>query len=176
MSAHECQGTQITITNSPLSPLEIITLLLPESVKGKGLGFTLRLLQQTDVIQLTDGGERFCAALQLAAKAEVAYPVPARRHDAGSYIRPCKVVTKYQLWKTVLQVESKKIRSTRDCGKSLPSSAWRTGPQEDESGETGGVHNPSWNSENATCSRSHMDSLYNFHFIILPCGGLKGIK
>lgn len=72
--------------NSPLSPLEIRTLLLPESVKGKVFGFTFRLLQQTDVIQLTDGGERFCAALQLAAKAEVAYPVPAHRHDAESYI------------------------------------------------------------------------------------------
>lgn len=52
-----------------------------ESVTGKDFGFTFRLLQQTDVIQLTDGGERFCAALQLTAKVEVAYPVPAHRHS-----------------------------------------------------------------------------------------------
>lgn len=42
--------------------------------------FTLRFLQQADVIQLTDGGERLCAALQLTAEVDVACPVTAHAH------------------------------------------------------------------------------------------------
>lgn len=61
----------ITIMNSPLSPLEVWG---KEKILGNS--FTIRFPQQTDVIQLTDGGERFCAALQLTAEVEVA-PVPA---------------------------------------------------------------------------------------------------
>lgn len=42
--------------------------------------FTLRFFQQADVIQLTDGGERLSATLQLTAEVEVARPVPVHTH------------------------------------------------------------------------------------------------
>lgn len=38
--------------------------------------FTIRPLQQADVIQLADGGEGLGAAQQLTAKVEVTHPVP----------------------------------------------------------------------------------------------------
>lgn len=40
------------------------------------MAFTLRVLQQADVVQMTDGGEGFCTVLQLPAQVEVAHPVP----------------------------------------------------------------------------------------------------
>lgn len=40
-----------------------------------GVAFTLRVLQQADVIQMADGGEGLCAVLQLTAQVEVAHPV-----------------------------------------------------------------------------------------------------
>lgn len=64
------------------------------TVKRKGFGFTLMFLQQTDVIQLTDGGERFSATLQLTAEVEVARPVPA--HTPDTEIRKYKVTAKHQ--------------------------------------------------------------------------------
>lgn len=115
-----------------------MTKLSPQHVRdeksGKDFGLTFWLLQQTDVIQLTDGGERFCAALQLTAKVEVAYPVPAHRHNIENYIYCWETVRKYQL--------GREPRRTRDCGRSLPWSPWRTGLQEDEPGETAGARNP----------------------------------
>lgn len=45
-------------------------------VEAEDLAFTLRILQQTDVIQMADGGEGLRALLQLAAQVEVAHPVP----------------------------------------------------------------------------------------------------
>lgn len=45
------------------------------AVAGEDLAFTLRILQQADVIQTADGGEGFGALLQLAAQVEVAHPV-----------------------------------------------------------------------------------------------------
>lgn len=41
-------------------------------VEGKDLGFTLWVLQQTDVIQLTDGGEHLGAVVKLTTQVEVA--------------------------------------------------------------------------------------------------------
>lgn len=45
-------------------------------MEGEDLAFTLRILQQTDVIQMADSGEGFRALLQLAAQVEVAHPEP----------------------------------------------------------------------------------------------------
>lgn len=45
-------------------------------VEAEDLAFTLRVLQQTDVVQMADGGEGLRALLQLAAQVEVAHPVP----------------------------------------------------------------------------------------------------
>lgn len=42
---------------------------------GGGFAFTLRVLQQADVIQMADGGEGLRAVLQLTAQVEVAHPV-----------------------------------------------------------------------------------------------------
>lgn len=48
------------------------------NLKSPHIEPTLRLLQQTDVIQLTHGGKRLRSVLQLTAEVQVSHPVPAQ--------------------------------------------------------------------------------------------------
>ena len=68
--------------------------------------FTLRFLQQADVIQLTDCGEGFCATLQLTAEVEVARPVPAHGNIIQNveYNTVRKMIVLYMLSKSEVPV------------------------------------------------------------------------
>ena len=103
--------------DSPLKPFEIYLIKLPWNT------FTIRFLQQADVIQLTDGGECFGTTPQLAAEAEVACPVPVVDTRKAQIILQYATVNRPPNAQQDSNFRLDSIKNTRDCGMSRPSSA-----------------------------------------------------